>query len=89
MSNSVTHTHTYIFLSIMVCHRRLNTIPWAVQWDLVYPSCISLFASANPRLPALAHPSPSATTALLSTSVSLFLFCRYVHLCHILDSTCK
>ena len=32
-------------------------------------------------------PPPLATTSLFSMSVSLFLFCRYVHLCHILDST--
>ena len=30
-----------------------------------------------------------ATTSLFSVSVSLFLFCRWVHLCRILDSTYK
>ena len=32
---------------------------------------------------------PLATTSLFSVSVSLFLFCRYVHLWHIVDSTYK
>ena len=33
--------------------------------------------------------SPLATVNLFSMSVILFLFHRYVHLCRILDSTCK
>ena len=37
----------------------------------------------------LPPPSSLATTSLFSMSVSQFLFCRYVHLCHILDSTYK
>ena len=44
------------------------------------------FAFANPSPCA---PSPLATASLFSKSVSLFMFCRYVHLCHILDSTYK
>ena len=34
-------------------------------------------------------PSPLITISLFSLSVSLFLFCKEVHLCHILDSTYK
>ena len=34
-------------------------------------------------------PSPTEFKRLFYTSVSLFLFCIYVHLCHILDSTYK
>ena len=30
----------FIFLSIMVYHRIVTLLPCAVQWDLVYPSCI-------------------------------------------------
>ena len=33
--------------------------------------------------------SPLANTSLESMSMSLFLFCRQVYLCHILDSICK
>ena len=50
-----------------------------------------MFASVNLKLPV--HP-PSmprslATTSLFSVSVSLFLFHRWVYLCHILDPTYK
>ena len=38
------------------------------------------------QLPPL---SALAATGLFSVSVSLFLLCRYVHFCHILDSACK
>ena len=43
--------------------------------------CLLIPNSDIPPLPAL------ATTSLFSTSVSLFH--RYVHLCYVLDSTCK
>ena len=48
-------------------------------------------ASTKPRLPIHLPPSPSplATTSLFSVSGSLFLFCRWVRVCHILDSTSK
>ena len=50
-----------------------------------------MFASAIPKLPL--HPSPISsplkTTSLLSISVSLFLFHKYVALCCILDSMYK
>ena len=45
--------------------------------------CIILPQTPSPSL------SPLATTSLFSMSVSLFLFCRWAHLCHILDSMCK
>ena len=37
----------------------------------------------------LLHLSPLVTIHLFSMSVSLFLFCEQVHLCHTLDSTYK
>ena len=49
--------------------------------------CICPSQTPNPSLPHA--PSPLATTSPFSMSVSLFLFCRWVHLCHILDSTYK
>ena len=41
------------------------------------------------HLPPLPHSHSLIITSQFSRSVSLFLFFRYVHLCHILDSTCK
>ena len=52
----------------------------------IHPKCNSLFTAPDPSL-SLLH--PLATPGLSSTSVSLFLFCLWVHLCHVLDSTCK
>ena len=47
-----------------------------------------LITPISPSFPPLSF-SSLATTSLFSLSVSLFLFHRYVHLCHILDSTFK
>ena len=47
------------------------------------------FSSANPKCPILPPcPSPLATTGP-SMSVRLFVFHRFTHLCHSLDSSCK
>ena len=55
---------------------------------VVYPFYICQLASANPTLPIPALlPSSLAVTSLFS--VSMILFHRYVHLCHILDPTSK
>ena len=35
------------------------------------------------------HHPPLATTSLISMSMSLFLFHRQIHLCHILDNIYK
>ena len=53
--------------------------------------CGHQFASADPQSPSIpALPlSPLATTNLSSVSLILCLFHRWVHLCHILDSTYK
>ena len=49
--------------------------------------CICQSQSPKPSLP---NPhSKLTTTSLFSMFVSLFLFHRYVHLCHILDPTYK
>ena len=55
------------------------------------PFYIYQFASASPKLPLLssASISPLAAASLFSVSVSLLLFCSYVRLCRILDSTSK
>ena len=54
----------------------------------IHPVC--KFASVNPPLPPHLCPHlPLATTSLFSASVGLFLFYRWVHLHHILDSTSR
>ena len=82
----------FIFFSITVSHRILNTVPCAVQQELVvYPFCIYQFASANPKLPCL----PSSTPFCLGNHQSVLyvsdvVLCpRQAHLCPVLDSTCK
>ena len=84
------HTFFFMFFSIMVYPRRLGIGPCAMQQDLIaYLLQMQQFTSANPKLPI--HPilSPLATISLFSMSVSLFLFYRQVHLCHVLDSIYK
>ena len=57
---------------------------------IVYPFVYSQFASANPKLPILPSLTcPLGNPSLFSMSVSLFLFHREVHLCHISDSIDK
>ena len=73
----------------MVYHKILTIVCVIYNRDLViYPFYICQFASANLQVPIHPHPRP-ATTSLFSMSVSLFLFRRQVHLCHILDCTSK
>ena len=78
-----------IFFSIIVCQKILNMVPCAIQQDLVvYPFYIQQFLSANPKLLIYPPPhlSPLVTISLFSVFMSLFLFCKYVHLYHFLDS---
>ena len=77
----------------MVYYRILNINPHAVQWDLIVThrptyNSLHLLIPNSPFLPR-PTPSPLAATSLLSVSVSLFLFRKKVHLCHISDSTYK
>jgi len=63
----------------MAYHRILNIVPYAIQWDLVvYHSIYNSLQLLAPNSHSIPLPlsSPSATTSLFSTSVSLFLFCR-------------
>ena len=92
-SDSVAHIHTHIyyifkiFFFIKVYHRVLNIVLCAI----VGPCGLSIpyrkLTSANPNLPLhpSLNPSPLATTSLFSMWV--IPFHRYIHLCHILDST--
>ena len=72
----------------MVYPRRLDIVPCVIQYDLIYLSKFnSLHLLTQIPSPLLSLSSPLTATGLFSMSVSLFLFCRLVHLCHILDST--
>ena len=86
-------THSFLILfSIMVYPRRLDILPCADSSTLlsILSKCnnLHLLTSDSQSIP-LSPPSPLATTSLFSMSVSLFLFCRWVNLCRILDSTYK
>ena len=76
----------------MVYPRRLNIVPCAVQMPLfiIHPIYNSLhLLTLNSQSVPLLFPSLLATTSLFSMTVNLFLFCRYISLCHILHSTYK
>ena len=89
-SDSVIHKHTFFFshyppqLSI--------TSDW-VQFPVLYSrisllihsKCNSLHLLTPNSLSILLSLSPLATTSLLSKSMSLFIFSRWVHLCLILE----
>ena len=75
-SNTVIFIFSFIFFSFMVYCKILNIVPCAIQQDLVYPSYIEQFASANLKLPILYSAPSLATTSLFSLSMSLFLFLR-------------
>jgi len=95
-SDSVMHTHTHIFI-----HSFSYSFHYGSSQDIEYRSlcytvgpclsilliigCICEYQTPNLSLPHCS--SPLATTSLFSTSLSLFLFCRQVYLCSILDST--
>ena len=51
--------------------------------------CLSIPNAIVCQNPSPSHSFPLKTTNQFSMSMSLFLFCRKVHLCHILDSRYK
>ena len=91
------HTHS---LSYIIVHPRKTLFSITRHWRefpvlhsrtslLIHSKCHRLHLRP-PSSRFIQLPPPSlAATGLLSMSVSLFLLCRLVHLCHILDSTCK
>ena len=81
-------THIYTFFSIMVYHRILNIVPCAIPCYLSILYVIVCICSSQTLSLSLLHiPILLETTSLFSMSVSLF--CTYVDLCPVLDSTCK
>ena len=96
-SNPVIYTYIYMYLcsfSYIIIHHNAQwqviIVLYAIQQDLIaYPFKMLQFTSTNPKLPVQATLSPLKTTSLFSMSMSLFLFCRQVHLCRIFDSRYK
>ena len=95
-SDSVTHTHTYIYIHIIFKYSFLYDLSKDTEYDsLCYTlgPCLSIL-NVMVCIYQPQTPSPSfslllllVTTSLISMTVSLFLFCRQVHLCHMLDYT--
>ena len=87
------HTHIYNLSYIIFHHVPSQVFGYSplcsTAGTLCLPFLVQKFASLNPKLlvPPPPSPSPLATTSLLSMSARLFLFCRLVHLCHILESS--
>ena len=90
--SKVTHLHTWTFsffilVSLMVYYRILNIVPCAISRTLVFlhPTHNSLHLLIPNGQCFPPHPfSPLAIRSLFSMSVSLFH--REIHLCHIWDS---
>ena len=83
----VTQFYIYVYIpfltlsSIMFHHKWLGIVPYAIT-EGSGSHCLSTpNASTDPKLPVHPNPSPFylATTSLFSMSMSLFLFCKYVH----------
>ena len=88
---SYTYPFFFIFFSSMVYHGIWNIVPWAIQRDLVvypfYDKSLHLLTPTSQSIPSSSfHP---LTTKVCFLYLWVCCFCRYVHLCHILDSTCK
>ena len=73
----------------MVYHRMLNIVPCALQSLFIhlYIANLLLLIPNSQSFPP--SPCPLGNSSLFSMSVSLFLFHREVHLCHISDSIDK
>ena len=72
----VLYSRTLLFIHPMFAFA--SPVSWVLEVQLISNSC-----------PSLLCPSLHCSTSLFSIPMSLFLFHRYVHLCHILDSTHK
>ena len=93
------HTYIYTYIYIYSLFLILSSITFRLKWSsdwleipelhgrtalLIHSKCNSLHL-LTPNCPSLPLPPPSplATTGLFSMSMSLLLFCRWVHLHHI------
>ena len=94
-SDTVIHIYAFFFSYYLPLYYILRDwIQFPVLYSrtslFIHSKCNSSHLSISNFLsipfPAL---SPLITTSLFSLSVNMFLFCRYVHLCHVLDFTYK
>ena len=93
----LSYTYMYIlFFNILFHYGLSQDNEYSSLCSTVGPCCLSILnvivciyqpQTPTPSLSLLT--SPLANTSLFSMSLSLFLFCREVHLCRILDSTYK
>ena len=93
-------TQSYIYIHSF-CHTVFHyvlsqEIGYSSLCYTVGPHCLSIskcnslhLLTLNSQSIPLPPPAPLATTCLFSMSMSLLLFCKWVHLCPILDSTYK
>ena len=80
---------SFFFFSVMVYYRILNIFPVLYSRTLfVHPICKSL-QLLTPNSQSTPPTPPLPTTSLVSILLRSFPFCRYIHLYHILNSTCK
>ena len=86
--------HVYIlFLNIFFHYGLSQEIIHSPLWYTVGTCCLFILSVIvciyQPQIPSLSPFFPLGNNILISMSMSLFLFCRQVHLCHILNSTSK
>ena len=89
-----THTHTLFFSSYLPsCSIPKDWIQFPVLFSRTSSLILSKCNILHPPTPNSTSiplpPPPSWQSSLFSMTVSLFLFFRQVHLCHILDFTYK
>ena len=81
----------YAFFFILVYPGKWIQFPVLYSRPLfsMHSKCNRLHLTPNSQSICLPLNCPLAITSLFSMSASLLMFCRQVHLCYILDSTCK
>ena len=83
-SDSVIHIHVSVLFQILSPFRLLQNVEFPVLYNrsllVIYFKYNSVYMLIQP--PDLSLPT-LVTIRLFSASVSLFLFCKYVHLCHV------
>ena len=74
-SDSVAHIQTFLsmFLCIVLCHRILNIVPCAIQWDFVVYR--SVFNSLHLLIPSSQSVPPCPSLPLASTSLFSLCIC--------------
>ena len=98
--NKFTHIYLciyyiYVLILILFHYRLLKDFEYSSLCYTVGPCCLSLLyivvCICSFQTPNLSPSplSPLVTLGLFSMSVSLFLFCKQVHLYDLLDSTCN